>query len=68
MIAFIQAHWGTILATAVIVFGAMQRALPAKASDFSGGQFIIDWIRGIGQQLPSSAPKLTSEQKKTLVR
>jgi len=60
---FIQAHWGTILATLVIIFGAMQRALPATAAEFNTGQFIIDWIKGIGQQLPSTAPKLTSAQK-----
>jgi hypothetical protein len=60
---FLQAHWGTILAGAVIVYGAIQRALPAKSADFSWGQFIIDVIKGIGQQLPSAAPKLTVQQQ-----
>jgi hypothetical protein len=60
---FIKAHAGTIIAGLLIVYGAIYRALPASSSDFKWGQFIIDFIKGLGQQLPDHAPKLTAAQK-----
>jgi hypothetical protein len=63
---FIQAHWGAIVLGLWIMGTALNRAIPAEASDFKWGQFFIDWIKGILGMLPSAAPKLTAKQKATL--
>lgn len=64
---FIQAHSGAFIGALVIIYGAISRALPSEASEFSWGQFVINFIQGVGQQLPNNAPKLNSAQKAMLV-
>lgn len=65
---FIQAHSGAFIGGLIIVYGAISRALPAEAAEFGWGQFIIDVIKGVGQELPNHAPKLTTAQKSMLSR
>lgn len=55
-----------LITAALLIGGALYRALPAEASSFSFPQFILDWVRGILGALPSTAPKLTEAQKTAL--
>lgn len=57
-----------LVTAALLVGGALYRALPAEASSFNFAQFILDWVRGILGALPSNAPKLTPPQKASLAK
>lgn len=55
-----------VITALLLIGGALYRALPAKATDFNGPQFILDWIRGILGALPQQAPKLTGDSLKAM--
>lgn len=58
ILAWLANNKAFVITALLLIGGALYRALPAKASDFSFPQFILDWIRGILGALPSNAPKL----------
>jgi hypothetical protein len=65
---WVAANKAFLITAALLVGGALYRALPAEASSFNFAQFILDWVRGILGALPSNAPKLTPVQKASLAK
>lgn len=66
ILTWLAANKAFVITALLLIGGALYRALPAKATDFNGAQFILDWVRGILGALPQQAPKLSGEDLKAM--